>query len=317
MPRVSVIIPAYNSARYLLDAIDSVFAQTYKDLEVIVIDDGSTDNTKEILEPYMDRIIFLQQANSGPSKARNLGIQRSSGEYLAFLDADDIWYPEKMERQIGMFLENPQYMLVHSNALVKAEDNSQPDKFWFDSKKRVKSGKVFSDLLAECFIILSSVIIKRQCLDKTGIFDTNVEPWEGYDLWLRFAYSYQIGFISNPLFVRRLHSSNLFYSNLSREILGYIKIMEKWEVQTKFLSEGFKVIIHNHLKKEYHRLGICYLAQCEPYKARTAFKNSLRHGYSLSSITYLGLSVLPPTVLKCIRDGKRRFISKTNKIERI
>jgi glycosyltransferase involved in cell wall biosynthesis len=92
MPKVSVIIPTYNSARYLPEAIESVLAQTYRDFEIVVIDDGSTDNTKEVVAPYLDRIIFLEVPNGGPAKARNRAIRKSSGEYVAFLDADDIWY---------------------------------------------------------------------------------------------------------------------------------------------------------------------------------------------------------------------------------
>jgi glycosyltransferase involved in cell wall biosynthesis len=311
MPGISVIIPTYNSAHYLGEAIKSVLAQTYKDLEIIVIDDGSTDNTKEIVKTYADRIIFLQQANSGPAKARNFGIQKSSGEFVAFLDADDVWYPEKLERQMEMFLKNPQYGLIHSDALIRTVDNSQPDRLWFDFKRRNKSGMVFSDLLAECFIILSSAIIRRQCLEETGCFDENVVPWEGYDLWLRVTYSYPIGFVNAPLFVRRLHSSNLFYSNFLYENLSLIKIMEKWEEKTLSLSKTDKEIVKNNLRRQYFRLGIYYLAQCDPENTRVALRKSLERRVSLDGVTYYGLAMLPAFVLRLGRKIKRRLRFRT------
>jgi glycosyltransferase involved in cell wall biosynthesis len=307
MPRISVIIPTYNSAHYLREAIESVLDQTYKDLEIIVIDDGSTDNTKEIVKTYMDRIIFLQQANSGPARARNLGIQKSSGEFVAFLDADDIWYPEKLERQIEIFLKNPQYGLVHSDALIRSVDNSQPDRLWFDFKRRVKSGKVFSDLLAECSIILPSVIIRRQCLEETGCFDENLKIWEGYDLWLRVAYSYLIGFVDAPLFLRRIHSDNLFYNNLLYEILSLIRIMENWEEKALSLSKTDKETVKNNLRRQYCRLGIYYIGQCDPDNARPALKQSLEHRFSSIGITYYALAMLPPFVLRFVRKTKRQI----------
>ena len=200
MPKVSVIIPTYNSANYLPEAIESVLAQTYKDFEILVMDDGSTDNTKDVVAPYLDRIIFLEGPNGGPSKARNRAILESSSEYVAFLDADDIWYPDKLDRQITIFAENQHYSLVHSDASYTRIYTSQEDRTWFSLKKRVKSGWIFSELLTENFIILSSVIVKRDCLNRIGLFDEDLKCWEGYDLWLRIAFEYQIGFVNAPLF---------------------------------------------------------------------------------------------------------------------
>ncbi len=160
MPKVSVIIPTYNSANYLPEAIESVLAQTYKDFEIIVIDDGSTDNTKDVVAPYLDRIIFSEVPNGGPARARNRAIRESSSEYVAFLDADDIWYPDKLERQLTVFSENQHYSLVHSDASYTRTYSSQEGRTWFSIKKCVKAGWVFSELLSENFIILSSVIVK-------------------------------------------------------------------------------------------------------------------------------------------------------------
>jgi glycosyltransferase involved in cell wall biosynthesis len=151
MPKISVIIPTYNSANYLPEAIESVLAQTYKNFEIVVIDDGSTDNTKEVVVPYLDQIVFLETENGDPAKARNHGIRKSSGEYVAFLDADDIWCPDKLERQLAYFSKNPHYHLVFSDAYETGVNNLQKDTLFFSILGRVKpmAGFVFNELLDE------------------------------------------------------------------------------------------------------------------------------------------------------------------------
>jgi glycosyltransferase involved in cell wall biosynthesis len=215
MPKISVIIPTYNSANYLPEAIESVLAQTYKNFEIVVIDDGSTDNTKEVVVPYLDQIVFLETENGGPAKARNHGIRKSSGEYVAFLDADDIWCPDKLERQLAYFSKNPHYHLVFSDAYETGVNNLQKDKLFFSILGRVKpmAGFVFSELLGGNFIYIPSVIVKRDCFEKVGLFDENCELWQGYDLWLRITFKYQIGFVNAPLFFRRRHEGNRFYNS--------------------------------------------------------------------------------------------------------
>jgi glycosyltransferase involved in cell wall biosynthesis len=304
-------------AGYLPDAIESVFKQTVNDLEIIVVDDGSTDNTKEVIKPYLDRISFMEIANGGPSKARNRAIRASQSEYVAFLDADDTWYPHKLERQLKIFLKNQQVSLVHSDAFINGTDKSQENKLWFSGHTRVNSGWVFGDLLNECFIILSSVIVKRDCLEKVGVFDEDLKCWEGYDLWLRIAYENQIGFVDEPLFSRRIHGSNLFFSETLNRISGLITVMTKWDNKAKKLSEDDKKSIKQQLKTQYCRLGGYYLNKGQPAKARIALINSLKHGSSLRSAGFLSLSILPPFAISYIRrtkHGVRELASKMIKI---
>jgi glycosyltransferase involved in cell wall biosynthesis len=300
MPKVSVIIPTYNSANYLPEAIESVLAQTYKDFEIIVVDDGSTDNTQEVVVPYLDRIIFLEVPNGGPAKARNHAIRESSSEYVAFLDADDIWYPDKLDRQITVFSENQHYSLVHSDASYTRTFTAQEDRSWFSIKKCVKAGWVFSALLKESFIILSSVIVKRDCLERTELFDENVQPWEGYDLWLRIAYEHQIGLVNAPLYFRRIHDSNLFYSDQLYEALGFITIMKKWENQALKLIEGDRKTINQQLKSGYNRLSACYSAQGQSAEARQALENSFARGFSIIGVACRALPMLPPVAIQYI-----------------
>jgi len=116
-PLVSVVIPVYNSAEYIVETIKSALAQHYKPFEVIVVDDGSTDNTKDLLEPYLHRISYLYKENGGPASARNTGVNNAKGEYIAFLDADDLWMPEKLARQMDVFNQDKSIGLVHTQYL--------------------------------------------------------------------------------------------------------------------------------------------------------------------------------------------------------
>lgn len=317
MPKISVIIPTYNTAKYLPEAIESVLAQTYTDLELIVIDDGSTDNTKEVVAPFLDRIEFIETENYGPSKARNRAIRESSGEYVAFLDADDFWYPDKLDRQMTLFSKNRQYSLLHSDASETRPYLSQEDSTWFSGKKHIKAGLAFSELLKQCFIILSSVIVKRECLERVGVFDEKLKCWEGYDLWLRIAFKYQIGFVNAPLYMRRIRDNSTFFSSRLNEITGLITVMKKWENEALRLAESDKKVINQKLRTYYLRLGSYHLGRAHPTRARQALKNSLARGFSPRGFAYLGLSMLPSFALPYFRGAKHRLSHMVSKIGNI
>ena len=317
MPKVSVIIPTYNSANYLPEAIESVLAQTYKDFEIIVVDDGSMDNTKEVVVPYLDRIVFLKGSNGGPSKARNRGILESSGEYVAFLDADDIWYPDKLEHQIAVFSENKHYCLVYSDASYTRTHTSQEDRTLFSIVSPATDSWIFSELLCENFILVPSVIVKRDCLEKVGLFDENLKWWEGYDLWLRIAFENQVGYVNAPLFFRRIHETNLFYSDQLYEVLGFITVMEKWDNQALKLADTDRKTINQRLIAEYRRLGVYYAAQGHPSEARQALKNSFARGYSIKGIACFGITFFPPVAVQWIWNIYRHLYFTFNKEEKV
>ena len=169
MEIVSVIIPTYNRADLIRETIDSVLSQTYPEFEILICDDGSTDNTQEIINSYNDsRIKYLYQKNSGlPAKARNLGLQVAKGSYIAFVDSDDIWLPTKLAKQIQILQKKPQIMAVASNAIVFPLKEHKAFKFKQD--KLIS----FDELLLENIIFNSSVLIKRQILDEIGFLDEN------------------------------------------------------------------------------------------------------------------------------------------------
>ena len=195
-PKVSVIIPTFNRGKTLKRAIDSVLKQTFKEIELIVIDDGSQDGTSEIVAQYKN-ITYLKQTNQGVSFSRNIGIKKSAGEYIAFLDSDDEWLPEKLETQLKFLGENSEYVWVHTEEIwVRNGVRVNPMK-----KHKKGGGDQFLPSLELCLISPSSVMIKRELLEKEK-FDETLEVCEDFDLWLRLLLGHQIGFIPTPQIIK-------------------------------------------------------------------------------------------------------------------
>ncbi|MDI6792176.1 MAG: glycosyltransferase [bacterium] len=215
MPKVSVVIPSYNAAGYLPEAIDSVLAQTFKDYEVIVVDDGSTDNTREALATYQDKIRYICQENAGPSPAKNKGIREAKGKFVAFLDADDIWLPEKLAFQMEIFEKNPEIALVHANVIRFGEDWTESDEAQWQERiaepRRKFTGYIFKPLLMDNLICTSAAVIKRSCFDDRdiGFFDKDLVRSEDHDLWLRIARKHKIGYVDRLLVRHREHKASL------------------------------------------------------------------------------------------------------------
>ncbi len=198
-PLVSVILPTYNRKWILKEAIDSVLAQDYEDFELIVVDDGSTDNTCEILDTYGQDIIVLRQANKGVSAARNRGIAEAGGQLVAFLDSDDLWLPRKLSRQVDFFNLNPDAVI------------NQTEEIWIRNGARVNpkdrhrkpAGMIFERSLGLCLVSPSAVMIRKSLFDVVGVFDEDLPACEDYDLWLRISCRYPVDLIDTPLIIKR------------------------------------------------------------------------------------------------------------------
>ena len=191
--RISVIIPTYNRANFIVKAIESIMNQTVKVNEIIVIDDGSTDNTQELLKDY--NIIYKYQKNSGVSKARNLGIKLSKNEWITFLDSDDIWEKTKIEEQINFHKNNKDILFSHTDELWKFNG-----KIIKQNKHQQKPfGDCFNDNISLCKIGASTVFIHKSIFDNVGIFDEELIACEDYDLWLRILIEYQLGLVNKKL----------------------------------------------------------------------------------------------------------------------
>jgi len=229
-PSVSVIIPAYNTARYIGETLDSVFGQTYRDFEVIVINDGSPDSEalEAVLRPYLDRIVYLKQENRGPAAARNLGIQQARGEYIAFLDSDDCWLPEYLASQMGMFDVTPAPDIVSADTELFGDSPLAGKSFWELYPPRGPA--TLKNLLTrDCAIMPSCTVARRSVLFRAGLFDEDISGAEDLDLWLRAVHSgAQLVLQRHVLGRRRLHDGALTASPLRIQAEA-VRVLDKLE----------------------------------------------------------------------------------------
>jgi len=227
MVKVSVIIPAYNAEKYIHEAIDSVLNQTFKDFEIIVIDDESTDNTSKILESYGNKIRWKSQENKGSASAQNEGIKMANGEYIAYIDADDIYLPERIETQVKHLDEHHDVGLVYTdfyqideNGKITGTAKSQP----------------FDDLLLlqANYIGKSTVMHRRECLNEVGLFDESFTNYENdWEMWVRISEKFGMVYIDKPLTKYRLHGGSLLST---RQTKGH-DIYYSW---TKIIKKTYK-----------------------------------------------------------------------------
>lgn len=271
MKTISVIIPAFNYARYLGEAIDSVFAQTYPALEVIVVDDGSTDDTPAVLATYGDRIRTIRQQNQGVSSARNSGIAAARGEYVAFLDADDLWQPAKLEAQMARFDADPSLGLVHCGA-ESFDAEGQTIHFWREGME----GRVAINILRLEPVIAapgSNIVTPRRVAEEIGGFDTRMIGSEDWDFAYRVAARYEIGFTPEALVRYRIHGSGA-HQNVSEMEKGMLLALEKAFASSDPAIQSVRNLSYGRL----HRvLAGCYFEARQPSRFAWHALRSLRY----------------------------------------
>jgi glycosyltransferase involved in cell wall biosynthesis len=205
-PCVSVVIPTYNYGHFISEAIDSALAQTYGNIEVIVVDDGSTDDTGSRLNAYGDRIRYIYQPNAGLSAARNTGIKNAKGDFIAFLDSDDAFHPQKLELQMDFFAAEPQLGLVGTEAF------SELPLAWGKIPNRKLPLRIFnlSDIVTRNRFVPSSVVVRKECFDAAGLFDLTLRSVEDREMWIRIAAAqFPLGKIILPLTWYRLSPGSM------------------------------------------------------------------------------------------------------------
>ncbi len=227
MPRVSVIIPTYNRAGLVPEAVASVLAQSYRDFELLVVDDGSRDETPQALAPFRGEIKVLRHPRRrGVSAARNRGIAAARGEWLAFLDSDDLWRPEKLAAQMAWLKANPGFHLCQTGEIwIRHGVRVNPP------ASHVKAGGwIFFRALRRCLVSPSAVVLSRRLLEAHGGFDEGLPAAEDYDLWLRLSWRYEVGLVPEPLVVKRGGHAD----QLSRQ-----RGLDRWRIQAlvKLLNE--------------------------------------------------------------------------------
>jgi glycosyltransferase involved in cell wall biosynthesis len=224
MPTVSAIIPTYNRAALLVEAVESALTQRRPPDEILVIDDGSRDDTATRMAAYGDRVRYVRQANAGPSAARNHGFRLARGEYLALLDSDDLWTPDRLERQLEVLQRHPETDVVFGREVLFSD--GQPDRDWnlHDHEVRRVLGQttgplspVLPLLIRENVVPTSTALFRRALLDRTGGIDESLRQAEDWDLWLRFALAgARFAHVPSPLCRRRMHDSNLIHDKEAR-----------------------------------------------------------------------------------------------------
>lgn len=260
--KISVIIPSWNRADQLAAALDSVYAQTLGSHEVIVVDDGSTDTTRQRVTGHYPQVRYIYQHNKGVSSARNTGISAASGDWIALLDSDDRWQPGKLEHQQQALAANPGYRLCHS------------DETWIRNGKRVNpmkkhakvGGHIYLQCLPLCVISPSAVMIHRELFEAVGLFDETLPACEDYDLWLRICAVYPVLYVDQPLVIKVGGHED----QLSRRYWGMdrfrIQALEKMlaagclgdqdhAVTLKTLHEKIAIMLQGAVKRDNHILA--------------------------------------------------------------
>jgi glycosyltransferase involved in cell wall biosynthesis len=242
---ISVIIPTFNRVEFVQEAVRSVLRQRNVpgEFEILVVDDGSTENVREAICRFPAKIKYIRQERRGVSAARNRGIEESSAQWIAFLDSDDLWLPGKLSAQLSYFSDNPEMLLC------------QTDEIWIRNGKRINprryhkkpEGHCFPLLLERCLVSPSAVMVNRKIFDMVGLFDESLPACEDYDLWLRIGHRFPFGLIGSPLVVKRGGHPDQLSSSIPAldkyRIHAILKLL-----RTESLNSAQKIAAHNTLR---------------------------------------------------------------------
>jgi glycosyltransferase involved in cell wall biosynthesis len=273
MPKVSVVIPAYNRADLIGETLDSVLAQTFRDFEIVVVDDGSTDGTPAVLARYTDHNVrVIRQENQGEGAARNTGIGAARGDYIALVDSDDLWVPVKLERQMTVLNQRPNLMWVYSDAFV-FDSNTGKRLFSFSERGCQYAGDVARELLLRDFIASPTPVIHRSVFQELGMFNYDHRDSD-WDMWLRIAAKYPVGLVPEALAGYRLHSGSI--SQKSGVLLAHQYHVATIERAVKFAPDVYGSVKRQALAAEYLRTGAGLAREGDLTKARKMFLRTIR-----------------------------------------
>jgi glycosyltransferase involved in cell wall biosynthesis len=348
MPLVSVVIPTYNRAHYLPEAIDSVLAQSYPNVEIIVVDDGSTDHTAQVMERYIGKVTFQRKQNGGVASARNLGLQFAHGEFVAFLDSDDICLPQRIAAQIACFIQVPDAVICSSDFSAFNEGNvlevSHIATYYrivadtpgglhaiYSSRQTLKNdgvlwsalgsdasigilvGSVYEQLAWGNFIHPPTIMVRRAVIDAAGVFDESIPIATEHDWLLRVCRTGRAAYLDSPLILYRYSGEQLsspkHTAQISLDSIATITALRRTDPE----------LYRHHLLRFTRRIGTCYLnaanASLETNKVAASghlFRSVIHGVFNLSSLKVIGKLVLPRKLLNCYRN---RHAYRSNNIE--
>ena len=296
MPLISVIIPAYNADKYVLEAIRSVLDQGYASIEILLVDDGSTDNTAALVEREAPQVRIIRQANAGAAAARNTGLSHASGELICFLDADDGWFPGKLTAQANYLQQHPEVGLVYHSWLIwngHPPQPQQPNILKADAIDPEQSGWIYHKLLLDCMVHTPTVMIRRHIAEEIGFFETSLTNGEDYNYWLRVSRRCEIHKLTGVYsFYRQVANSltNTFKPK-NFEYLVIQQAIEKWGGASQDGGSLTTKQINRRLAQMAFGFGYVHYHRGSPKLARQAFLGAIRHDPLMwRAIPYLAAS---------------------------
>jgi glycosyltransferase involved in cell wall biosynthesis len=270
-PKVSICIPTFNRKDYLKETLDSVFAQTYKDYEIIIVDDGSTDGTEEMIKSAGNKVRYFWQENAGDAAARNRLIKLAQGRFITFIDSDDLLMPDAAERMIKVMEAEGGEIIVYGPYLRIDQDGN----VFGRCKRKLYSGHITKYLFQSILIHSCGSMFPKKILQQTGGFDQSLRVCSDYDLWLRLSLKYRFIALDKPTFKRRRHTGNLSAGS-SKNLIVELKVLEDFY----YNKGGDKVIPHRaamkRLSKEQYRVGKCLLKEKNIGEAVRYFRASFK-----------------------------------------
>ena len=286
-PKISVIIPCYNAERYIVSAISSVFAQDWPNLEVVVVDDGSSDRSAELICASFPEVRLVQQLNQGIAVARNHGIACAQGDWIAFLDADDIWLPGKLQAQWDTLSAIPGTRMCHTAFEFWTSTEPSPEPAFLAALQRRSgdrkrwlgvSGWIYPQLLLDCAVWTSTVLVHRSVFSEVGPFDQSLRIGEDYDLWLRISRVTQILHVAFPYALYRLHPTSITRSIVQENHRGLVisRALARWGYLSPDGSSARKADVDRALANTWSEFACVHLTAGNFIRARQAALTALR-----------------------------------------
>ncbi len=287
MSLISVIIPAYNAERTILDTVVSVQQQTYSDFEIVVINDGSTDRTSKLLNTVKDhRLKIFDYPNGGVPVARNHGLSHATGDLIAFLDADDLWTPDKLELQFAALQQHPEAGVAYSWVYSMDEEGE----YFSSGDTFLSTGNVYAQLLLENFIVNgSNCLIKRQAIESVGKFDSSVPGADDWDYWLRLALHWPFVVVTKP---------QIFYRQSSGSVSSKVEAME--DNLLKVIEKGFQAAPSEMQFLKNQSLANIYRYLAQTYLGRTASAHAVKQA---TQKLWIAIRLYPPI----LKDSRTQY----------
>jgi glycosyltransferase involved in cell wall biosynthesis len=304
--RITAIIPTFNSRGYIRDTVESVLGQTYPVHEVIVVDDGSTDGTEQVLASYAGRVRYIRQQNAGPPAARNNGVAHATGDWVALLDSDDLWVRTKIERQMEYLEVHPDCGLIYTDMKTFDDTGVIEESVKVSRNLTLPSGHIFPQMFAETLFQTSAVMIRKSCLDAVGGFDETLRMGDDYELFLRIARHFELGYIDMPLVLYRQHptqGTRTWGKQLQHGVPWEALVLKKiTNLYPEIFEELGRHNIQRRLSKPYVALAYACFAEGDHRNARQLTRQALRYWPSnFSYLRYYLMTFLSPRVLNWLR----------------